>query len=148
MKTKRMEVAWYECLTSSWTMAWHVVSYHIVNSVIWNVGKFLQIRKSIFLDPAHNSSTWTLQTYARSYTRKNLCHAIPLGPLLERRKRAYQVVSFQLFTSQNVIRIAAKCNTSAKCNKLLNAKCNNLSTQIVKTFLTHNVTTQNVIISE
>ena len=42
--------------------------------------------------------------------------------------------------TQNVIRIAAKCNTDAKCN--------NLSTQIVITFLTHNVITQNVIISE
>ena len=51
--------------------------------------------------------------------------------------------------------INAKCNTNAKCNKLdakynkiFNAKCNNLSTQIVITFLTHNVITQNVIISE
>ena len=57
--------------------------------------------------------------------------------------------------TQNVIRIAAKCNTNAKCNnidakcnKIFNAKCNNLSTQIVITFLTHNVITQNVIISE
>ena len=57
-------------------------------------------------------------------------------------------------TPQNVI-IAAKCNTSAKCtnidakcNKTFNAKCNNLSTQIVINFLTHNVRTQNVIISE
>ena len=56
---------------------------------------------------------------------------------------------------QNVIRIAAKCNTNAKCNnidakcnKIFNAKCNNLSTQIVITFLTHNLITQNVIISE
>ena len=55
---------------------------------------------------------------------------------------------------QNVI-IAAKCNTNAKCNnidakcnKIFNAECNNLSTQIVITFLTHNVITQNVIISE
>ena len=55
---------------------------------------------------------------------------------------------------QNVI-IAAKCNTNAKCNnsdtkcnKIFNAKCNNLSTQIVITFLTHTVITQNVIISE
>ena len=32
--------------------------------------------------------------------------------------------------------------------KIFNAKCNNLSTQIVITFLTHNVITQNVIISE
>ena len=53
------------------------------------------------------------------------------------------------------MRIAAKCNTNAKCNnidakcnKIFNAKCNNLSTQIVITFLTHNVITQNVIISE
>ena len=46
-------------------------------------------------------------------------------------------------TPQNVI-IAAKCNnTDAKCNKIFNTKCNNLSTQIVITFLT-----QNVIISE
>ena len=50
---------------------------------------------------------------------------------------------------------AAKCNTNAKCNnfdakcnKIFNAECNNLSTQIVITFLTHNVITQNVIISE
>ena len=57
--------------------------------------------------------------------------------------------------TQNVIRIAAKCNTNAKCNnidakcnKIFNAECNNLSTQIVITFLTHNVITQNVIISE
>ena len=57
--------------------------------------------------------------------------------------------------TQNVIRIAAKCNTDAKCNntdakcnKIFNAKCNNLSTQIVITFLTHNVITQNVIIFE
>ena len=50
--------------------------------------------------------------------------------------------------TQNVIRIAAKCNTNAKCNKIFNAKCNNLSTQIVITFLTHNVITQNAIISE
>ena len=51
-------------------------------------------------------------------------------------------------TPQNVI-IAAKCNNiDAKCNKIFNAKCNNLSTQIVITFLTHNVITQNVIISE
>ena len=58
-------------------------------------------------------------------------------------------------TLQNVIRIAAKCNTNAKCNnidakcnKIFNAEYNNLSTQIVITFLTHNVITQNVIISE
>ena len=50
--------------------------------------------------------------------------------------------------TQNVIRIAAKCNTNAKCNKIFNAKCNNLSTQIVITFLTNNVITQNVIIFE
>ena len=57
--------------------------------------------------------------------------------------------------TQNVIRIAAKCNTNAKCNdidakcnKIFNAKCNNHSTQIVITFLTHNVITQNVIISK
>ena len=56
---------------------------------------------------------------------------------------------------QNVIRIAAKCNTNAKCNnidakcnKIFNAECNNLSTQIVITFLMHNVITQNVIIFE
>ena len=63
-------------------------------------------------------------------------------------------------TPQNVIiaancNINAKCNTNAKCNnidakcnKIFNAECNNLSTQIVITFLTHNVITQNVIISE
>ena len=66
----------------------------------------------------------------------------------------------ELVTPQNVIiaancNINAKCNTNAKCNnidakckKIFNAKCNNLSTQIVITFLTHNVITQNVIISE
>ena len=42
-------------------------------------------------------------------------------------------------TPQNVIKIATKCN------KIFNAKCNNLSTQIIViTFLTHNVITQNV----
>ena len=57
--------------------------------------------------------------------------------------------------TQNVIRIAAKCNTNAKCNnidakcnKIFNAECNNLSTLIVITFLTHNVVTQNIKISE
>ena len=44
--------------------------------------------------------------------------------------------------TQNVIRIAAKCN------KIFNAECNNLSTQTVITLLTHNVITQNVIISK
>ena len=51
-----------------------------------------------------------------------------------------------LVTPQNVIRIATKCNTNvkcnntdAKCNKIFNTKCNSLSTQIVITFLTHNV---------
>ena len=60
-----------------------------------------------------------------------------------------------VISTQNVIRVAAKCNTNArcnnidaKCNKIFNAECNNLSTQIVITFLTHNVITQNVIISE
>ena len=65
-----------------------------------------------------------------------------------------------LVTPRNVIiaakcNINAKCNTNtecnnidAKCNKIFNAECNNLSTQIVITFLTHNVITQNVIISE
>ena len=40
--------------------------------------------------------------------------------------------------TQNVIRIVAKCNTNAKCNntdakcnKIFNAECNNISTQIV-----------------
>ena len=54
--------------------------------------------------------------------------------------------------THDVIRIAAKCNTNAKCNnidakcnKVFNAKCNNFSTQNVITFLTHNVITQNVI---
>ena len=60
-------------------------------------------------------------------------------------------------TGQNLRRVlnsrdrcyAAKCNNiDSKCNKIFNAKCNNLSTQIVITFLTHNVITQNVIISE
>ena len=46
--------------------------------------------------------------------------------------------------TQNVIKIAAKYNTNAKCNNI-DAKCNNFSTQNVITFLTHNVITQNVI---
>ena len=63
-------------------------------------------------------------------------------------------------TPQNVI-IAAKCNINAKCktnakcnnidakcNNISNAECNNLLTQIVITFVTHNVITQNVTISE
>ena len=50
-------------------------------------------------------------------------------------------------TPQDVI-ITAKCNINAKCNKIFNAECNNLSTRIVISFLTHNVITQNVIISE
>ena len=66
--------------------------------------------------------------------------------------RKYHSILLRL---QNVIRIATKCNTNAKCdnidakcNKIFNAKCNNLSTQIVIAFLTHNVITQNVIISK
>ena len=63
-------------------------------------------------------------------------------------------ILFVDFTPQNVITIAAKCNTDAKCNnidakcnKVFNAKCNNflIPTQNVMTFLTQNVTTQNVI---
>ena len=64
------------------------------------------------------------------------------------------VMPQNVILTQNVIRIAAKCNTNAKCNnidakcnKIFNTECNNLSTQIVITFLTHNVITQNVIIS-
>jgi len=56
---------------------------------------------------------------------------------------------------QNVITIAAKCNTNAKCNninakcnKVINAKCNNFPTQNVITFLTQNVITQIVITPE
>ena len=41
--------------------------------------------------------------------------------------------------TQNVITIAAKCNTDASCNKVFNAKCNNFPTQNVITFLTQNV---------
>ena len=67
-------------------------------------------------------------------------------------RRARTEESFKMLgcvTPQNVIRIASKCNNiDAKCNKIFNAKCNNLSTQIVITFLTHNVITQNAIISE
>ena len=59
------------------------------------------------------------------------------------------IIAANVILTQNVIRIAAKCNNiDAKCNKIFNAECNNLSTQIVITFLTHNVITQNVIISE
>ena len=49
--------------------------------------------------------------------------------------------------TQNAITIAAKCNNiDAKCNKVFNAKCNDFSTQnVLITFLTHNVITQNVI---
>ena len=57
--------------------------------------------------------------------------------------------------TQNVITIAAKCNTNtkcnninAKCNKIINAKCNNFPTQNVITFLTQNVITQIVITPE
>ena len=57
--------------------------------------------------------------------------------------------------TQNVITIAAKCNTStkcnninAKCNKIINAKCYNFPTQNVITFLTQNVITQIVITPE
>ena len=40
--------------------------------------------------------------------------------------------------TQNVIRIAAKCNNiDAKRNKIFNSECNNLSMQIVITFLTY-----------
>ena len=47
--------------------------------------------------------------------------------------------------TQNIIRIVAKCdNIDAKCNKKVNAKCNNFSTQNVITFLTHIVIRQNV----
>ena len=56
---------------------------------------------------------------------------------------------------QNVITIAAKCNTntkcnniSAKCNNVINAKCNNFPTQNVITFLRQNVITQIVITPE
>ena len=43
-------------------------------------------------------------------------------------------------TPQNVITIAAKCNINTKCNKIINAKCNNFPTQ--------NVITQIVITPE
>ena len=65
------------------------------------------------------------------------------------------IIAAKCNINATVIRMAAKCNTNArcnnidaKCNKIFNAECNNLSTQIVITFLTHNVITQNVIISE
>ena len=38
-------------------------------------------------------------------------------------------------TQQNLI-IATKCNTNAKCNKVINAKCSNFPTQNVITILT------------
>ena len=70
-------------------------------------------------------------------------------------QKCMPVTPQNVILTQNVIRVAAKCNTNArcnnidaKCNKIFNAECNNLSTQIVITFLTHNVITQNVIISE
>ena len=57
--------------------------------------------------------------------------------------------------TQNVITIAAKCNTNTKCNninpkcnKIINAKCNNFPTQNVLIFLTQNVITQIVITPE
>ena len=66
-----------------------------------------------------------------------------------------RVTPQNVILTQTVIRIDAKCNINAKCNnidakcnKIFNAECNNLSTQIVITFLTHNVITQNVIIFE
>ena len=65
------------------------------------------------------------------------------------------IIATNVILTQNVTRIVAKCNTYAKCNnidtkcnKIFNAECNDLSTQIVITILTHNVITQNVIISE
>ena len=41
--------------------------------------------------------------------------------------------------TQNVITIAAKCNTNTKCNKIINAKCNNFPTQnvITQIVITH-----------
>ena len=51
-------------------------------------------------------------------------------------------------TPQNVILMQNVIRIAAKCNKMFNAKCNDISTPIVITFLTHNVITQNVIISE
>ena len=57
--------------------------------------------------------------------------------------------------TQNVITIAAKCNTntkcnniSAKCNRVINANCNNFPTQNVIPFLMQNVITQVVITLE
>ena len=50
----------------------------------------------------------------------------------------YSLIFNIYFTPQNVITIDAKC-------KILNAKCNNFLMQNVITFLTHTVTTQNVI---
>ena len=62
------------------------------------------------------------------------------------------VMPQNVILTQNVITIAAQCNTNTKCNnidakcdKVFNAKCNNFSTQDVITFLTQNVITQNVI---
>ena len=47
--------------------------------------------------------------------------------------------------NENVIRIATKCNTKANCTKKVNAKCNNFSTENVRTFQMHIVITQDVI---
>jgi len=64
----------------------------------------------------------------------------------------FKTIVDRYVTPQNVITIAVKCNTNAKCNninakrnKVINAKCNNFPTQNVITFLTQNVITQIVI---
>ena len=87
---------------------------------------------------------WAIYEYQNCLLNETGCYAAKCN---NRRKN--------VVLTQTVIRIAAKCNTKAKCNnidakcnKIFNAECNNLSTQIVITFLTHNVITQNVIISE
>ena len=62
--------------------------------------------------------------------------------------RSVFVTPQNVILMQNVIKIAAKCNTNtkcininAKCNKIVNAKCNNFPTQNVITFLAQNVIT-------
>ena len=72
------------------------------------------------------------------------------APFLKLLKNLVVAVTPQnVILTQNVITIAAKCNTNtkcnninAKCNKIINAKCNNFPTQNVITFLTQNVITQ------
>ena len=62
--------------------------------------------------------------------------------------RLLYVTPQNVILTKNVITIAAKChtnakcnNTNVKCNKVINAKCNNFPTQNVIIFLTRNVIT-------